>query len=70
MLETCIGSWFSINWMKIASRWFHYTEKMFTCYLSDSTHSFSKETLYSQIMCEQIFQTRRNFKHTIFSLEN
>jgi hypothetical protein len=26
MLETCTGSWFSINWMKSASRWFHYTE--------------------------------------------
>jgi hypothetical protein len=26
MLETCRGSWFSINWMKIASHWFHYTD--------------------------------------------
>jgi hypothetical protein len=26
MLETCRGSWFSINWMKSASRRFHYTE--------------------------------------------
>jgi hypothetical protein len=26
MLETCSGSWFSINWMKNASRWFHYTD--------------------------------------------
>jgi hypothetical protein len=26
MLETCRGPWFSINWMKSASRWFHYTE--------------------------------------------
>jgi hypothetical protein len=25
MLETCRGSWFPINWMKRASRWFHYT---------------------------------------------
>jgi hypothetical protein len=25
MLETCRSFWFSINWMKIASRWFHYT---------------------------------------------
>jgi hypothetical protein len=24
MLETCRGLWFSINWMKSASRWFHY----------------------------------------------
>jgi hypothetical protein len=24
-LETCRGPWFSINWMKSASRWFHYT---------------------------------------------
>jgi hypothetical protein len=22
----CRGPWFSINWMKIASRWFHYTD--------------------------------------------
>jgi hypothetical protein len=26
MLETCRGPWLSINWMKRASRWFHYTE--------------------------------------------
>jgi hypothetical protein len=26
MFETCRGLWFSINWMKIASRWFHYTD--------------------------------------------
>jgi hypothetical protein len=26
MLETCRGPWFPINWMKIASRWFHYTD--------------------------------------------
>jgi hypothetical protein len=26
MLETCRGPWFSINWMKSASRWFHYTD--------------------------------------------
>jgi hypothetical protein len=25
MLETCRGLWFSINWMKSVSRWFHYT---------------------------------------------
>jgi hypothetical protein len=26
MLETCRGFWFSINWMKIALHWFHYTD--------------------------------------------
>jgi hypothetical protein len=26
MLETCRGLWFSINWMKSASRWFQYTD--------------------------------------------
>jgi hypothetical protein len=26
MLETCRGLWFSTNWMKSASRWFHYTD--------------------------------------------
>jgi hypothetical protein len=26
MLEACSGPWFSINWMKMASRWFYYTE--------------------------------------------
>jgi hypothetical protein len=25
MLETCRGPWFLINWIKSASRWFHYT---------------------------------------------
>jgi hypothetical protein len=25
MLETCRGPWFSINWTKMSSRWFHYT---------------------------------------------
>jgi hypothetical protein len=27
MLETCRGPWFSINWMKSATRWFHYTDE-------------------------------------------
>jgi hypothetical protein len=27
MLETCRGPWFSINWMKSASRWFHHTDQ-------------------------------------------
>jgi hypothetical protein len=26
VLETCRGTWFSLNWMKSASRWFHYTD--------------------------------------------
>jgi hypothetical protein len=26
MLETCRGSWFLINWIKSASRWFYYTD--------------------------------------------
>jgi hypothetical protein len=26
MLETCRGPWFSINWMKSASHWFHCTD--------------------------------------------
>jgi hypothetical protein len=26
MLETCRGLWFSINWLKSASRWFRYTD--------------------------------------------
>jgi hypothetical protein len=26
MLRTCRGPWFSINWMKSASCWFHYTD--------------------------------------------
>jgi hypothetical protein len=28
MLETCTDPWFSINWMKSASRWFHYTDAL------------------------------------------
>jgi hypothetical protein len=28
LLETCRGLWFSINWLKSASRWFHYTEML------------------------------------------
>jgi hypothetical protein len=27
-LETCRGTWFSINWIKIASRWFHHTDNL------------------------------------------
>jgi hypothetical protein len=26
IFETCTGLWYSINWMKRASRWFHYTD--------------------------------------------
>jgi hypothetical protein len=29
MLETCRDLWFSINWMKRASRWLHYTDVLF-----------------------------------------
>jgi hypothetical protein len=29
MLETCRGPWFSINWIKSASRWFHYTDRLY-----------------------------------------
>jgi hypothetical protein len=32
MLETCRGSWFSKNWMKSASRWFHYTEVRYSVF--------------------------------------
>jgi hypothetical protein len=67
MLETCIGSWFSINGKK---SWCNYTEIIFTCHVSDNTLSFSKETSYSQIMCGKILKTRRNFKHALFFLEN
>jgi hypothetical protein len=28
MLETCRGPWFSINWMKSASRWFRYSDTL------------------------------------------
>jgi hypothetical protein len=28
MVETCTGLWFSINWMKSASHWFHYTDML------------------------------------------
>jgi hypothetical protein len=30
MLETCRGPWFSVNLMKSASRWFHYTDNVHT----------------------------------------
>jgi hypothetical protein len=33
MLEICRGPWFSINWIKSASRWFHYTDIVW-CMLS------------------------------------
>jgi hypothetical protein len=29
MSEKCRGSWFSINWMKSASRWSHYTDILY-----------------------------------------
>jgi hypothetical protein len=38
MLETCRGPWFSINWMKSASRWFHYTDKWFSFIAHSSGH--------------------------------
>jgi hypothetical protein len=43
MIETCRGSWFSINWMKSALRWFHYTdtEVLFILYRKLQTVSFS-----------------------------
>jgi hypothetical protein len=35
MLETCRGLWFSINWMKSASSWFHYTD-ILLCTVSET----------------------------------
>jgi hypothetical protein len=41
MLETCRGSWFSINWMKSVWRWFHYPDKLW--YTVSKTLSLSPD---------------------------
>jgi hypothetical protein len=55
MLETCRDPWFPLNWMKSASRWFHYTDTDTTSYLQADLHSWVKNarqisnTLFSDI---------------------
>jgi hypothetical protein len=39
MLKTCRGSWFSINWMKSASRWFRYADTLW-CTVSKTLRIF------------------------------
>jgi hypothetical protein len=51
MLETRRGPWFSINWMKSASRWFHYTD-MLWCTVRKSL---------SPILCVQTGGSRDRF---------
>jgi hypothetical protein len=52
MLETCTGSWFSINWMRSASRCFHYMDilwcpvsKTFSLTMNGKHMSIWKKTL-------------------------
>jgi hypothetical protein len=47
MFEKCRGPWFSINWMKSASRWFHHTDKLSTDHTTSQTRREKHETCTS-----------------------
>jgi hypothetical protein len=53
-LETCKGPWFSINWMKSASRWFHYTDILW-CTVS-KTLSLHNSCLPKQLVVRLIMK--------------
>jgi hypothetical protein len=63
MFETCRGSWFSMNWIKSASRWFHYTDVL-RCTVS-KTLSFTIRTYCVQIVVRLFYQIP-----SIFNLRN
>jgi hypothetical protein len=48
MLETCRGPWFSINWMKSASRWFHYNDILWCTVIK--TLSLTNKYTYCSLM--------------------
>jgi hypothetical protein len=52
MFETCIGSWLSVNWIKSASSWFHYT------HVRSLTRKFSLVILYH---INSVYTTGNNF---------
>jgi hypothetical protein len=52
MLGTCRGPWFSVNWLKSASRWFHYTDILWC------TVSKTLSTPYS-LKCDDISLIRK-----------
>jgi hypothetical protein len=56
-LETCRGPWFSINWMKGSSRWFHYTDDLYTslCCIWIESVSEHRLLLRSFLDCRSIF---------------
>jgi hypothetical protein len=57
MLETCRGLWFSINWKKSASRWFHYTGIECLLFLGDKNLK----------VCRPVWSVSILFLLTIFS---
>jgi hypothetical protein len=48
MLETCRGLWFSINWMKSASRWFHYTDILW-CTVNKTLNLSQEIVMYAKL---------------------
>jgi hypothetical protein len=44
MLKTCRGPWFSIDWMKSASRWFHYNDILTISLLMLTPHFLSNDS--------------------------
>jgi hypothetical protein len=61
MLETCGGPWFSINWMKIASRWFHYTDIL--KHIRDADKFVVPKSLYSYVRMVLSSNLNRNAVH-------
>jgi hypothetical protein len=57
MLETCRGSWFSINWMKSAARWFHYTDMLYFLWFTLQRCTSGNIQSMAKWMVNEIFWT-------------
>jgi hypothetical protein len=55
MLKTCRGLWFSINWMKSSSCWFHYTDILW-CMVSKTLSLHTVTHLYIIYVCYVVHQ--------------
>jgi hypothetical protein len=59
MLETCRGPWFSINWMKSASRWFYYTDILW-CTVSITLRKTVSDLVHKNFCWN--YQTKESYK--------
>jgi hypothetical protein len=61
-LEKCRGLWFSMNWMKSASRWFHYTD------IRTMTHGQQNIKILYHLQCNNYHERKYGVSNKICSV--